>query len=658
MAQFYEECQKKGYTDMTDATQGLRAKVIATDLNLKYKNIVSFYEDAKACYDQVQIKNAEDAKEAARRAVDGTLLVSLSDREKPSSKETVINVYVRPDQSVYSTINDGVKNEGAPVVNVRAGKIISMTYHPSKAVYTGATVGGITTGGVHYTQSSYSEQMRDSDSGSVEISINGNNFTVERIVPTSFIESKFKRSQQFNHYVKNGKIICVKPNFDTSLYLDAALATGDYAMKTNLISMAADKRRLPYNVCANIANLLGQIVNLQFPPSDEELYATAVELSTKTTSAELKRAIEIFDSISDYSDAAQRVKVAECKYEEVLQKEKERAILEKEADQKKKKIRITIISALLIIVSAISAFALSAKGKSDAYNKALQHESIAISDNTYSEKQLKEYEAAISGFLTLGDYKDSKERADALKSTLYNHAFEILNGNGTGWYAELNNDTYSHVYDLLHLADDYKGSAEAGEQLLAELQSVEEIYNSLDKDNALAEARDILNNNQYVKSYPEISAAVTLYNLLDNRQWEYSSGDARLLSMPFVKGNYKKNPELESMWVEYPTLTTTFDSDVTIGSFTLNGKIISNNVEYKQLFLTIHPDGKSTPINMGALLEQLADDFTDKEQATFTRKITDYQTWTLSVQLTPEETLDMKLECSTGDTFHCVYKPA
>ena len=39
MAQFYAECQQKGYTDMTDDTQSLKAKVIATDLKLKYKKV-------------------------------------------------------------------------------------------------------------------------------------------------------------------------------------------------------------------------------------------------------------------------------------------------------------------------------------------------------------------------------------------------------------------------------------------------------------------------------------------------------------------------------------------------------------------------------------------------------------------------------------------
>ena len=46
--QFYQQCQEKGYTDMKDATQSLKAKVIATDLGLKYTSIEKLYQSAIA----------------------------------------------------------------------------------------------------------------------------------------------------------------------------------------------------------------------------------------------------------------------------------------------------------------------------------------------------------------------------------------------------------------------------------------------------------------------------------------------------------------------------------------------------------------------------------------------------------------------------------
>ena len=92
MAQFYEQCKNKGYTNMRDDTQSLKAKVIATDLGLRYGNIVEFYEKAAQCYRQIQeeekseaekrrIREREERAERERLAVNGSLLVTISDND-------------------------------------------------------------------------------------------------------------------------------------------------------------------------------------------------------------------------------------------------------------------------------------------------------------------------------------------------------------------------------------------------------------------------------------------------------------------------------------------------------------------------------------------------------------------------------------------------
>ena len=89
MAQFYAKCQQKGYTDMTDDTQSLKAKVIATDLKLNYGNIVSFYEKAKSCYEQVQKEKAEAEAEAAEKEAkeeEKRLAKEEKEREKAEAK--------------------------------------------------------------------------------------------------------------------------------------------------------------------------------------------------------------------------------------------------------------------------------------------------------------------------------------------------------------------------------------------------------------------------------------------------------------------------------------------------------------------------------------------------------------------------------------------
>ena len=133
MAQFYEECQHHDYIDMTDSSQSLKAKVIATDLKLNYgNNIVSFFEKAKTCYEIVQnekqeaerlrlIQQQKEWEEKERRKVNGTFLLSMTDQIAEGSDGTVVRVYIRPDKSIYATVNGGPKIEGSPKIDIVKG---------------------------------------------------------------------------------------------------------------------------------------------------------------------------------------------------------------------------------------------------------------------------------------------------------------------------------------------------------------------------------------------------------------------------------------------------------------------------------------------------------------------------------------------------------
>ena len=78
---FYEECVKKGYSDMTDPQQALKAKVIATDRKLRYGNsIEQFFQKAKAAYKEREAERIAEkqriAEETRRCAVPGEELVN------------------------------------------------------------------------------------------------------------------------------------------------------------------------------------------------------------------------------------------------------------------------------------------------------------------------------------------------------------------------------------------------------------------------------------------------------------------------------------------------------------------------------------------------------------------------------------------------------
>lgn len=460
MAQFYEECQKKGYTDMHNDTQSLKAKVIATDLKLNYGNIAAFYEKAENCYTQVQEEKAEaqkqrkiqqqkEAEERTRRAVNGKLLVILSDRLCEGDDATSVRVYIRPDGSIYSTVNNGSKIEGAPTLSVKKGGALLLTYHPSQAVYTGATVGGVTTGGVHYTQSGYTTSKTHSGKGDIEISINRQTFTLRLASMSDYTCSLFQRDEAFRWWVTDKQVKCFVSSAKADFYYEA-IQTGRLDTQTmmNTLSMAAEEQRLSYAACEGITNLLGRIVHGQFPPSDEQIYNSAKALENATTSAELNRAIELYNSISDYKDAAKRAQAAKAKYDDVLQMEKERAVLEKEAIKKRNKklaVIFAAVSAILSIVAIVFSVAFSMQKKSNAYDDAIAHMNAG------------QYAEAIDVFAALGDYKDSaeqikfaqaaKEEADRITEldTMYNQALSSLEAG-----------EYEKAYANFKLLGDYK----------------------------------------------------------------------------------------------------------------------------------------------------------------------------------------------------------
>lgn len=369
MSEFYQKCQQKGYTDMNDSTQSLKAKVIATDLGLNYGNIVTFYNEASVCYEQVCKEKAEaekkraeqqkkDEEESRRRAVNGELLLTLSDKTESSGKAQILRVYIRPDNSIYSTLGNGPKKEGAPTIQVKKAGAVYATYHPSEAVYTGATVGGITTGGVHYTKAGYSYTQDNKGKGEITVSVSGNEFVVSLVTISEFTQNKFKRDSQYQLLAKKGRILCCQNTEKADFYANGvALAAkqGNTTLMMNAASMAADERRLPYKKCVEITNLIGRIVHGQFPPSDEEVYRNAEHYSNATNSSDLKRAIDAFNSLGHFQDARQRAQALRPKYEEMLQYEKEQAILRKEAEQKKRKRFLLIpnlfVTAILLLIS-------------------------------------------------------------------------------------------------------------------------------------------------------------------------------------------------------------------------------------------------------------------------------------------------------------------
>jgi len=416
LIRFYEICVEKNYTDMGNDEQRLDAKVVAADLQIKHKDIGELFEEAK--------------RVSERTMVDGQLLVSIMD------KKNDLKVFLRSDNTIYSVINAGDKIEGAPKITVNKGGSISYTYNPSQAIFTSVTVGGITTGGVECTKASYSEKVVDSGKGYIEVSIGGKAFAVHIISFSPFIRERFKRNASFQRIAGvTGNISCRKSNIYTNRLLAESLLGADYKQQMTMLSQAADDERLPYSQCVEIANLLGQVVNLDFPPLDEDvygravtlmkssdpmlktqadkllltildykdsadlIYTRAVELSTSKTSPELHHAMELFSSVSHCKDTESHIDVLKAKIETAIHEEKKATLLRKESQAKRRK-KMVLIGSIAIVVIAIVSF---------IFSTAV----MPIIHYKNAEKLLADanYLGALAQFDAAGEYRDAQEQS-------------------------------------------------------------------------------------------------------------------------------------------------------------------------------------------------------------------------------------------------------
>ena len=202
LASFYEECVRNGYTKMSDATQRAKAGEIAKRRGLRFRSVWSIFTKAKEAYE-----NAE------RKKVDGTLFMTVYDYLQGENTGKRIAFYRRPDKSIYYKENGGVKQEGRPTFSVENAHTVFYNYHEGKVVYTGATVGGITTGGFHTEKPYMSEHKQYTGKGEIVLSYNGKRLEAKRVTFSSDMATKFRNEMGSSMYgvsVKGKDFLLVK----------------------------------------------------------------------------------------------------------------------------------------------------------------------------------------------------------------------------------------------------------------------------------------------------------------------------------------------------------------------------------------------------------------------------------------------------------------
>ena len=412
LSQFYKQCQENGYTDMNDASQSLKAKVIASDLGLNYNNIRKLYENAARAHKETQIEKERKELEEKQRSVDGKCLMILNH---------VTSVCVRQDGTYY--IETGKNRiEGKPIIFYKESTYNKdYKYHGPTATYTSYTSAGFTTGSVTEGGNFYSHKEVPSGHGIIYYSINGTSEKIDSVQFPTEIREAYKRDDRVP---KDGEISCWSGE-SSSDYYSNALAR--YHQDRNIERMLEEEsyskviRQCYIKQCGKIVGLLQEILSGQLPPTDEESYTKAIELGAASSSQEIDEAIRILEKISDYKDAKVRIVPLKERYKEVLQSEKESAILKKEKSKKK---RIILLVTAAILAVAIY-FAVKMIIPNYRYN------------NATTLMKAGKYEDALTVFKALNGYKDSARQItdceNAIKDQKYDAAVALYN---TGKYQE------------------------------------------------------------------------------------------------------------------------------------------------------------------------------------------------------------------------------
>lgn len=350
---FYLQCIENGYTDMKDETQSLKAKVIAMDLNLRYKNIESLFAESKAVYE------AQLAKEE-KLSVDGELVMKLYNYAGDDKKDKEISIFRKPDSGFYLTINGGKKIHQYPRFFVNDSITLDYKYNPGKLIYTGASAGGIHMGGTHYQAPSISERAHSTGKGQVMLGIGEESYHIKRAKFPDIVVERFHREPIFKKHYKRGYYSLM-----ASYYIDdgdedamrISLRSGDTYGYTSVATLALSNMLHPKATCKEMVSFLERVLRNDFPKSDTEIYESVAAVSETSSAKDIKHAVKELETISGYKPADELRKKLQPRYEQVLLQEKEEKALRRDrAMVRRGKLTPFAIAAAILLVIAYFVF--------------------------------------------------------------------------------------------------------------------------------------------------------------------------------------------------------------------------------------------------------------------------------------------------------------
>ncbi len=342
LIKFYSECKAKGYNNMSDFNQRIKAKVIASDLGLDYENINSLYEQAKKEY---EIDN-----------LSGECLFDIY------SNNTLYKVFKCSNGEIYCESNN-TKYDNVNFI-VKPRNIISYNYHPSKIFYTGASSGGVAMGGFHTTQDYNTVKLHETENGYITMSANGlSDVELTKIT----IDANIYQFIKVELYILGFKqtILCKKQinaqeqGIQSQILMNSFSSGGSVSLSSTA-SVINNENSLSIKECETISNLLIDIISNGDIKKTENDYLCEVEnLIEKNDINSLSRAKAIVEYFNTPEFNKHLEKLTQ-KLDNAIQKVKEQKIIEEEqaAEEKgalffKNLITGFIISFVIVIIITV-----------------------------------------------------------------------------------------------------------------------------------------------------------------------------------------------------------------------------------------------------------------------------------------------------------------
>lgn len=150
------------------------------------------------------------------------------------------------------------------VLKVESIQKVEYKYNPAKVTYTGATVGGVTTGGFHTTNASYSE-IPTGNSGRAYIKAKypaKSPYLKEIILSTDELVESAKNNATLAKFLKGNKLILKYENEKTKLtdsenyVLREAISKGDQGLQYGITQRAYLEQQLTISDCNQIISWL------------------------------------------------------------------------------------------------------------------------------------------------------------------------------------------------------------------------------------------------------------------------------------------------------------------------------------------------------------------------------------------------------------------